>query len=489
MQRRLVLVGALVAFGFSAEAGAADIASVLGTPGTTAWETACVADYAVPGPLGYGVVDCASLPAVLQPLCMHRVDISPSEHPAAVCSDGTPASFYVRPGTTDPDRWIIHLQGGGGCTNEAECKRRWCGQDGLYTAAQMSTDWNADGVNDLPEHAGMFGISQPIPSNDFAGWTQVFVSYCSSDLWQGRASNVDMGAFSVDARGHKIVQAVRRMLRKLGDPWQTAGDYEIPDLDAATEVILSGTSAGGYGALQNADFFFEPLSARGGVVVDGAMDVTFYLDPVWNLWADDAGLPYDAHRTQLYMDRWAPGGYYAEINAFVDQTCSDFYAPDRLDRCVSPSLLLELAIGSGPIVETPVFVRMDLEDPVLSDWIVEPVNPDGESILIGGSGGVTPTMDDYAAMMRETLVRLAADPETNISVHAPKCGKHVGLELFAPFFSWTTPDTSDDPIPVNLGGNASAHDAIWEWFDPGGSFQRIRRIDTDEPGVWFSSCP
>jgi hypothetical protein len=485
--KRIAPFAAAVAFLIPIESRAADIATVLGTPGTVAWENACLTPADTPGPLSYGVVDCAPLGAFWEPICLHRVDIDPIDYPTSTCGDGTPGFFYVRPGPSDPDRWVIHLQGGGGCRDEATCQARWCGQDGAYSAAQMSSDWNADGTEDPPAHALTAGIGQVLGTNgnnDFIGWTHVFVPYCSNDLWQGHAGDVDLGAFTVDARGHRILHTVRRMLRKLGPAWSTAGNYPIPDLDAATHVLFTGTSAGGYGALQNADWFLQPLTAQTGLVVDAAMDISPTISGDYDLFAENTGLYYDEHTLAQYADRWAPGGYYAEIDAFVDESCRGAF-PGNLEECVSPSKLLLSEAGGLPMVETPTFVRMDLQDNVLSHWYTDLVNPDGDTVVMGGSGGPTPTIDDYAAMMRDTMVELHAT--TDVSVHAPKCGVHVGLELENPFYEMTTPDSTDVAIPVDAGNDATVHDAIFDWFDL--SLTDVRRIDTDEPGVSFSFCP
>lgn len=477
-------------------AQAADIVSVLGTPGDANWTAACGAGATTPSPASTGFIDCAATPWVPQASCLHRVDIdttSAGADPLATCSDGTPGVFYGRAGTgADADRWVIHLQGGGGCEDEGSCQQRWCGQQGTYDAAQMSNDWDADGVIDRPLDMWQGGISIDVPSNDFATWNHVYLPYCSSDAWLGRATDVDFNgssAFTVDARGHKIVQTVRRMLRKrgFGAGWTFSDGTTLPDLDQATDVILSGSSAGGLGAVQSADWFAAPLSARTGVVVDAAMDPTVSAVLDHDLWVTNTATNYYSHRIVQDAAKWAPGGYWDEINAFVDTSCRDVY-PSDLYQCSSPAKLLTLASGGVPFVELDTLLRFDLADPLISTFFTASPNPFGDSILIGGAAGSTPTLDDYSSLMRQSLVELAADGQTNISVHAPKCGVHVGLELTFPTGVWTTPDSSDDPIRLDLGGAATAHDAILEWFDPGNTFNRLRRIDTDEPGVTFSSC-
>jgi Pectinacetylesterase len=483
-------------FGSVATASAADIASVLGNadPADPTWAASCPGGN-LPAAGSDGLLACIPL---LEPLCLHRVDIdiSGAGFPNATCSDGTAGSFYIREASDvdDVDRWVIHLQGGGGCMDEAGCQARWCGDDGLYTAALMSNDWDADGVIDRPEHAWVNGISANLPANDFATWNHVYVPYCSSDGWLGRASDVDLGAFDVDAHGHTILYAVRNMLRKLGaNPNWTAtdGGYTISDLDDAAEILFTGTSAGGYGALQNGDWFLDKFpAARTGLVVDAAIDLDPQVVSLYNLWDSASAQPYASRRLELWGERWEPGGYWNAIDGFIDEDCRDVYeSNDDLAVCMSSSWLLRLAYGSVPIITTPTFLRMDLEDPALSQWIIGP-NPDGDEVTIG-NGGPTPTLQQYTEMIRETMVRLAADGETEISVHAPRCGQHVGLEHIAAFSSWDTDDTSDPPPPPARTGRGVAktfRDALWLWFDPGGAFDDDRRIDSDEPGVDFSSC-
>ncbi|MEX1362256.1 MAG: pectin acetylesterase-family hydrolase [Nannocystaceae bacterium] len=477
-------------------ATAADIVSVLGVPGDATWTAACGAGASVPNAASPGLIDCAATPWVPLSSCLHRVDIDTSAQgdPLATCSDGTPGVFYGRAGSgNDVDRWVIHLQGGGGCDDETSCQERWCGQQGIYDAAQMSNDWDADGTIDRPLDMWLGGMTIDVPANDFATWNHVYIPYCSSDTWLGRASDVDFdgtSAFTVDARGHKIVQTVRRMLRKRGynSGWTFSDTTTLPDLDDATEIIFSGTSAGGVGALQNADWFATPFSARTGLVVDGALDISWNAAFSHGLYETGSGYSYYSFSHVRNEELWDPGGYYDEINAFVDQSCMAVY-PTAPHQCSSIPKLLLLASGGVPMIETPLMLRFDLADPVIASFFTTSPNPSGDEFVVGGLAGSTPTIDDFASMMRDSLVEYAADPQTNISVHAPKCGVHVGLELNNPTGVWTTPDSSDVPIPVDLGGDATAHDAILEWFDPGSAgFTRIRRIDTDEPGVSFSSC-
>ncbi len=70
--------------------------------------------------------------------------------PDAVCNDGSPALMYIRPAdaayagnmTPASSKWLIFLDGGGGCHDEDAClETRWCGFGGAVfdRAGKMSS--------------------------------------------------------------------------------------------------------------------------------------------------------------------------------------------------------------------------------------------------------------------------------------------------------------------------------------------------------------
>ena len=53
-----------------------------------------------------------------------KVPLTLLSDPAAKCMDGTQAGYYYEPskgGDWAQTGWVIHLQGGGECTDEASC--------------------------------------------------------------------------------------------------------------------------------------------------------------------------------------------------------------------------------------------------------------------------------------------------------------------------------------------------------------------------------
>ena len=473
-----------------ATAWAADIASVIGAPNSAAWLATCPA--VAQAPAGTSQLNpCAGSD------CLNLVEIDNSVYPHATCSDGTPGVFYVREGSAaDRDKWVIHLQGGSACRNFADCAARWCGVQGggTYRANKMSSDWDGDGVSDLLTTAQGGGMASSNPLNAFSTWTHVFAYYCSSDNWMGRKTSVPFSlgstTFTVDANGHRILRAMRSMLRN-----QTAG-HGLPDLDAATDIIFSGTSAGARGALQNADWFLAPLTGpKKALIIDANMDASDNVLLANDVWVDTDldgvgdEIAY-SHRIGFEGDMWQTGGYWDAVNGFADETCRGHYeALGRMDRCNQFSTLLLFNLGGVPMIETPTLLRMDLHDNTVRKYWTQHPNAGGFSMIVGGAHGHLATVDDFAVLMRETLTELYADRDSVTAAFAPKCTTHVGLEATAPFVAHRTPDTTAAAVPAPIAGTESNfHDAVVDWYNVGGAFQSMRRLDTDEPGVTFSVC-
>ena len=489
-------------FVYVSGASAADIATVVGAPGSPTWAADCLPDGPVQMPAGSSQLAACAGP---NPSCLHRVEIDAANFPNAVCSDGTPGTFYVRPGIgNDANRWVIHLQGGGTCTDYDTCHERWCGQQGAlpYTANKMSSDWNGDGISDLHDHARAGGMAAMVPGNNFANWTHVFAYYCSSDGWQGQRSNVTYSSgansFDLDARGHTILSAMRRMLRKnnANPNWTAEGNFAAPDLDNATDIIFSGTSAGGIGAINNADWFLTPFNVDKALVIDASMSVDDVALVSHDVWADVdndgvGDVDYYSHRIDLFTDRWMPGGSLEKIDAFADESCRAVFEPiGRMDRCSQASSLLGGNDGVDPLIETETFVRVDLADSVIRRRFTQQPNMGGFSMIMGGPLGAAPTTDDFAMLMRRTLVELYVDADSVTGVFGPRCGQHVGLESNRQFGVVTTPDTDDlvtPPTPI-VGTVSTFNTALWNWFNVGGAIQPTRHVDTDGVGLSFSGC-
>jgi len=189
--------------------------------------------------------ECPDAPAAELRNGWYRVTVPDAVERNAVCNDGCPYAFYIRPGTGDnANRWNIFMKGGAGCSNVStggSCYTRWCAQQHYMTA--RSRNWR-------PTNEGIYDIAE---ENPFAGWTTVYLHYCSSDMFNGNAlATADTGNLAF--RGSEIVRASIEALQNPAD----VGDGAVhPDLDSATDIVLSGGSAGAAGVRHNIDWLAE----------------------------------------------------------------------------------------------------------------------------------------------------------------------------------------------------------------------------------------
>jgi hypothetical protein len=172
---------------------------------------------------------------------LHRFLLSEEKATAtgARCLDGSVAGGYYASG--DPSKFVIFLQGGGLCfstsgSNGTNCAYR------AHTALGSSNYWAAT----MPGGNNVYSGDPAV--NPFAGYTRVFVPYCSGDLHLGQRNGTVSPSFPFRFSGHLIIGAViQEMLAR------------FPGFETASEVLLSGSSAGGIGTFQNADFVAELL--------------------------------------------------------------------------------------------------------------------------------------------------------------------------------------------------------------------------------------
>jgi cysteine-rich repeat protein len=149
------------------------------------------------------------------------------EIPGTRCIDGTPSGFSVN-FNPDSDGLLIYLEGGGACFNS------YC--DSLFT-------WSGN----TPGAGGIFDRSNA--ANPVGDWTMVYVPYCSGDIYGGDSEAVLDGELR-QFRGYTNFTAFL-------ERW-------VPSFAGIDQVVLSGASAGGFGAFTN---FPQAQDAFGAVPV------------------------------------------------------------------------------------------------------------------------------------------------------------------------------------------------------------------------------
>ncbi len=68
-------------------------------------------------------------------------------HSDAVCNDGSAASYFFREGRgANAARWLICLEGGGGCGSVETCNQRWNYRRELMTSGHLQSDRRLWGI-------------------------------------------------------------------------------------------------------------------------------------------------------------------------------------------------------------------------------------------------------------------------------------------------------------------------------------------------------
>ena len=185
-------------------------------------------------------------------LNFHRVVVDDAVARGAVCNDGCPFVYYVRPARAGGEgKWVLYFMGGGSCLSLADCTLRW-----MHERSKMKPM----GDTREPDNDGI--LDPTVAASPWSTWNHVFLKYCSSDVHIGdkEASEATCGWHF---RGRRIIEAV---IEDLAAP----SSGPIPSLSDATDVLLFGSSAGGYGSILNADHIAASLPGARVVAVNDA---------------------------------------------------------------------------------------------------------------------------------------------------------------------------------------------------------------------------
>jgi len=229
----------------------------------------------------------------------------------AVCIDGTPGAYYLKPGTGDGARkWYIHHEGGGWCSSYADCYAR--SLTDLGSSAKFPKTINLDG--------GYFS-SDPTINPQMYNWNMVYLMYCDGGSFSGNNQTVyNYQGHPLHFRGFRLLQAFHADL------------FTNRGLRTATDAVISGCSAGGLATFLHVDWWKENLSPTTRVV--GMPDSGFFLD------YEAPGKRYHSAMMWTYYTMAAQAG--------VNQDCVRAFLPRDDWRCF-------FAQHTAPFIKTPIF--------------------------------------------------------------------------------------------------------------------------------------
>ena len=425
------------------------------TPPDTTPPDTTPADTAEPLPNISVALDCGDAPpsGAGNANELQRYQIDTGIFPDALCNNGDAAVFYYRPhvGEDNRNRWLINLNGGGACGGGDSCAARWCwcrsleGPDGCpfakettnFSMANMNGDTRATISGD-----GIFLRGDADRPNPLGAYNQVRIVYCSSDTWAGTRRDAPFDsvhpktgepvAFSIHFLGRRILDAALATLRRDGVPalrYTLSNARDLPDLDDAVELVLSGDSAGGAGVIGNLDRVAALLrehntgctGATCPLVVQGLIDAAVgpelaRLDFSTSVWAELGGDTYGA-----YMS-YADAASQQNLGTIRDESCREWHranAPETGYQCGDGSHILRHHLT------TPFFVRMALLDQLISDNYISSGYSDPDLGPL--------TLQSFAVILQRELAAFPELPETAEEgdamtrapgVFAPACTKH-----------------------------------------------------------------
>eukprot|EP00112_Aurelia_sp_Birch-Aquarium-sp1_P011781 Seg2479.1 transcript_id=Seg2479.1/GoldUCD/mRNA.D3Y31 product="Pectin acetylesterase 9" protein_id=Seg2479.1/GoldUCD/D3Y31 len=168
---------------------------------------------------------------------MHLIRVYEGINSGAVCLDGTPPAYYLRPGKgLGTNRWIIHFNGGAWCFDEEACLERSRGSLGS-TKHLPPAPPVIQGINSAN------GQINP----DFYDWNLVWIVYCDGASFTGdRQEPVTVRGENIFFRGKRVLDAIIEDLLKSG-------------IQNAEGIILTGSSAGSMTAMFAVDRMAERL--------------------------------------------------------------------------------------------------------------------------------------------------------------------------------------------------------------------------------------
>lgn len=226
----------------------------------------------------------------------------------AVCRDGSPTGFYVHYGTSQ--KLFIYLEGGGACSSATFCSHNPStinqsfpggaptqgqtigGSIGAFSTTPQQPYLPTPATILNPAYSpGIFDFTNS--ANPVKDWSGVYVPYCTGDVHFGTNDNgtipADIGLPQLNNQhfvGHLNMQ---KFIARL-----------VPTFPNVTQVLLTGASAGGFGAGLNYGMVQDSFGSIPVTVLDDSgppfriQYLPACVQQQWRtLWGFDAALPSD----------------------------------------------------------------------------------------------------------------------------------------------------------------------------------------------------
>lgn len=239
----------------------------------------------------------------------------------AACLDGSPPGVYLMRGAATT-KWRIHFHGGGFCFNLTDCRTR---AQGIYGSSLAWPQSVYDLCDSPSQCTAVFGLLSNYSTNPMGDWNAVLVPYCDGSSYTSAASGTVGG---LHFRGRAIFDAVIDQLERLGGL-----------TSSATDVIFTGTSAGGVVMFEHADEFRARMPP--GATVVAMPDAGVFLDA-----PTAEGVPWYGPTMAGVAPLWN-----ATLGGGTDPACLAAYGPSSPDawKCLLAQYLAPFRARPGGV--------------------------------------------------------------------------------------------------------------------------------------------
>jgi hypothetical protein len=286
--------------------------------------------------------------------------------PGAMCRDGSPLGIYVRYGSVN--KLMVYLEGGGVCISPHFCDHNPKSMNEVFPGGSNNGESFAGSLTtqaglQAPYTDGIFDNTNA--HNPYQNWNQVYVPYCTGD------AHVGMNASAMIQDGVNPLQM---------NTWHFVGHSNmlqfvsriVPTFKDVSQVILTGSSAGGLGAGLNYGMFQDAFGSVPVTLIDdsfppflGTQDITPCLQSLAShLWNLDMSLPSDCKECRdtdgglanivIYWLHKYPKAHFATISSIHDQIIRLFLAAGQMNCSdTDPNVLSGLGLQGGDVPSFP----------------------------------------------------------------------------------------------------------------------------------------
>lgn len=212
-----------------------------------------------------------------------------------MCSDGSPFTFHVREG--DPTKVLFFMEGGGACFSAETC-------------APASETFKRTSLlpDDLAAGTGTGIWDDDNPENPFAGWSVVYVPYCTGDVHIGNSTTDYGNGVIIEHKGYLNGNAAVATMAE-----------RFP---AATQIVVAGESGGSVPSPLYAGIVADRYpDARITVLADGSgayPDIPAINSVIGTYWGTLDAVPDWPENEGMTVERWSFPGLFIQAGAHAD---------------------------------------------------------------------------------------------------------------------------------------------------------------------------